>query len=173
MKNLPKNDEIKEFDPPCQAIIYRAVKKRWVKQGQISHEVYLLDQVSYETYFLREDEKEKDGWETYVSCNLADQTPEHYALHECPYKNDFAKPTRRGAVVSLHTGRVRSLDLTVNTVEGSHIGIYGLPHPDQTNADKLLAAEGVARKLVAQSKWRWPLAPVQSHDESPTIKDSR
>jgi hypothetical protein len=128
----PSASNAAQFQPlPCSAIVYRALKKRWLNEdtGGIKADAFLL--------------RERD-LESGLSVNIATTC----SPQQCATIYD-----RCSAVASLHVGRVRDLGLDVVPDSETHANIQGLPYGENNLAE----VERFAGLLAKQSR----LIPVQ------------
>lgn len=110
---------------PCEEILYRAVTRRgWLDPD--------TNRVKADAFFRRADEESLSVFIASVC------TPQ-----ECA-----ATFNRCFGVYSLHTGKVRTLNLDVVQDEPQHAGIIGLPDPQE----RPLEAERLAGLLAKQAR---------------------
>ncbi len=115
-----------KFAPlPCNSLVYRALKKKWVNED--------TGEILADAFFLR-----KDIGETGVSVNIASVCS----------PQDCAARFKRKFVASLHVGNVRNLGLDIIQDMPNHANITGL----QYREDDLADAERLASLLAKQSR---------------------
>lgn len=108
----------------CDTLIFRALRPRWIEQGKISSDAFILRRFD-------------------------DGTCESGLSVGCTAHASAAHLTKIKFVSSFHVGRIRSvaLDVIADEEGSNHAEIRGLPHPDDE-----LAAERMATKLLRQAR---------------------